>query len=86
MDILNSSISKFVTSVEFLKAPFSPTLIRLNGCCSLLSVVRMKRIIRTGALLDAVGNTYIILVFAHTTMSMKVNPQTEVTLLNEKSM
>ena len=79
-DILNSSISKLVTSVEFFKAPSSSTLTRLHGCCSLLSVFRKKRMMRTGACLDTVGNTHIILVFSHMTVSMEVNPWMEVTL------
>ena len=70
MDILNSSVSKFVTSIDFSKAQYSSTLIRLRGCCSFFSVVRMKRMIRTGYLLDAVGNNHRIIFFAHMTVIM----------------
>ena len=80
MDILNSSTSKFVTSVEFSNALYSSTLTSLHGCCSFRSVVRMKRLMRTGALLDLVQNTYSILVFANTTVSTEVKPRMEVML------
>ena len=80
MDILNSLISKFLTSVEFSKVPSSSTLICFHRCYSFFSVVRMKRMMRTGALLDAVGNTHSILVFAQTTVRMEVKPKIEVTL------
>ena len=33
----------------------------------------------TGDLLDAVGNTHIIIVFSHTTVIMEVKPRMEVT-------
>ena len=79
MDILNSSISKFVTSIEFSKAPSSSTLILLHGCCSLLSAVRMKQMMQIGGILDAVGNTHINIVFEQTTMSMEEKPWIEVT-------
>ena len=80
MYILNSSTSKFVISVEFDNALSSLTLTSLYGCCSLIIVVRMKRMIRKGALLDAVGNTHSILVFSHTTVIMEVKPLMKVTL------
>ena len=80
MDTLNYSISKFVTYVDFSKALYSSTITRLNGCCSLFSVVRMKLMMQTGALLDAVGNNHIIIVFAQTTVRMEVKPQTKVML------
>ena len=63
MDISNSSIIKFVISVEFSKALSSSTLIFLHGCCQLFNVDRMKRMIRTGDCLDALGNTHSIIVF-----------------------
>ena len=56
MEIFNSSTIKFVTYVEFSKAPYSSTLTRLHGCFSFFSFVRMKRMMRTGARFDAVGN------------------------------
>ena len=40
----------------------------------------MKQMMQAGALLDAVGNTHIILVFAQITVSMELKPQMEVTL------
>ena len=80
IDILNYSISKFVTSVEFVKAPYSSTLIRLRGCFSLFSVIRMNCMMQTCALLNAVVNTHSILVFAQMTVSMEVKPRIEVTL------
>ena len=79
MDILNSSTSKFVISVESSNALSSSNLTRLHGCCSFISVVRMKRMLRTCALLDAVGNTHRIIVFVQTNMSLEVNPRVEVT-------
>ena len=80
MDVLNSSTSKFVTSVEFDHVLSSSTLTILNCCCSFISVFIMKRIILTGALLDAVGNTHSIIVFVHMTVSMEVIPLMEVML------
>ena len=80
MDILNYSISNFVTSVEFAKTEYLSTLIYLHGCCSLFSVVRMNRMMHTGALLDSVGNTHSIILFSHTTVSMEVKPRMELTL------
>ena len=41
----------------------------------------MTRMMRIGDILDAVGNTHIILVFSQTTMSMEVNQRTEVTFV-----
>ena len=86
MDILNSSTSKFVTSVEFAKAPSLSTLTRLHGCCSFFGVFRMKSMMLTGDFLDAVGNTHSILVFAQTTVSMEVNPRMGFTFLKENYM
>ena len=63
MDIFNSSTIKLVTSVEFSKALSSSTLIFLHGCCQFFNVDRMKRMIRTGDCLDALGNTHSIIVF-----------------------
>ena len=60
MDILNSSTSKFVISVEFANALSSLNLTSLHRCYSLISFVRMKQMIRKGALLGAVGNTHTI--------------------------
>ena len=80
MDIVNSSISKFVTYVEFSKALYSSTLTRFHGCFLFVSVVRMKWMMRTGNLLDAVGNTHSILVFLQNTVSMEVKSRMEVTL------
>ena len=80
MDILSSSISKFVTSVEFSKAIYSSTLISFHGCCSFLSIVKMNWMMQTGDLLDSVGNTHSILVFAQTTVSMGMNTRMETTL------
>ena len=42
--------------------------------------VRMKRMMCTGDLLDALGIDHIILVFSHTDVSMEVKPRMEVTL------
>ena len=75
--MVNYSMRKFVTSVEVSKAPFSSTLTRLHGCYSLLSVVRMERMIRTGSLLYTVGKTHRIIVFADTTVIMEVNSHME---------
>ena len=68
-----------MTSVDFSNALSSSTLTHLYGCFLFISVVGMKRIMRTGALLGAVGNTHIILVFGQTTMSMEVKSSMEVT-------
>ena len=80
MDILNSSTSKLVISVKFSEAPSLSTLTRLCGCFSFFDVVRMKWIMHTDARLGAVGNTHIILVFAHTTVIIEVNSQMGVAL------
>ena len=80
MDILKSSISKFVTSVENSKALSSLNITRLHGCCSLINVFRMKWMMRMGALLDAVENTHRILVFSQNTVRMEVKPWMEVML------
>ena len=74
MDILNSLISQFVTSIDSSKAPFSSNIIRLHGFCSLFSVVGMKRIMRTGDILVASGDTHIIIVLSQINVSMKVKP------------
>ena len=71
MNILNSSTSKLVTSIEFSKARYSSTLTIFHGCCSSLNFVRTKRMMRTGAHLYEV--------------SMEANPRMEVTLHKEKS-
>ena len=84
MDILNSSTSKLVTSIDSANALSLSTLIRLDECCPLLSVVRTKRMMRTGAILDAVGNTHIIIVFAQATVRMEANTRTEVTFVEGK--
>ena len=80
MHILNHSTSRLVKSINFSKAPSSSTLIFFHGCCSLFSIVRMKQMMLTGAHLDEVVNTHIIIFFAHTTVSMEVNPRMEVSL------
>ena len=80
MDILKSSTSKFVTSVEFANAISSSTLMRFHGYFSFISIVRMKKMMQTYALLDAVGKTHSILFFAETTVSMEVKQHIEVTL------
>ena len=80
MDTLNSSTSKFVTSVDFANALSSSTLTCLRGCCSSMSIVRMKRMMRTGTILGAVGNNHSILVFSKTAVIMEVKPRMEVTL------
>ena len=80
MATLNSSKRRLVTSVEFSKALYSSTHTFLHGCFSLFNVVRTIQIILTGALLDEISNNHSIVVFSHTTLSMKVNPWTEVTL------
>ena len=67
-------------SVEFANEISSSTIACLHGCCSLISVVRMKRMIQTGDILDTVGNNHSIIVFAHTTVSMGVKLCMEVTL------
>ena len=64
MDIFNSSIVKFVTSIEFSKSQSSSNLIYLHEFCSLFSVFSMNQMMWTRAILDAVGNTHIILVFS----------------------
>ena len=79
IDIIKSSTRMLVTSIYFYKAPSSSTLTRLHGCCSFFNVVRTKRIIGTGYLLDTVVNIQSLIVFVHTTVIMVVNPQTEVT-------
>ena len=80
MDILNSSTSKSVTSVQFSKAPYLSTLICLHGHFSFFNVVRMKRMMRIGDRLYAVGNTRSIIVFVQTAVSMELDPRMEVTL------
>ena len=80
MNIFNSSTNKFVTSVDFSNAISSSNLTSFHGCCSFISVIRTKQMMRTGALLDAVGNTHIILEFYQTNLSMDVKPRMEVTL------
>ena len=80
MENFNSSTNKFVTYVEFDKAPSSSTLTRLHGCCSLFSVISMEHIMRKGDCLDAVGNKYSLIVFSQTTVIMDVYPRMEVTL------
>ena len=40
-EMLNLSTSRLVTYVEFSKEPYSPTLTRFHGRCSLLNVFRM---------------------------------------------
>ena len=86
MDILNSSTSKLVTSVNFSKASSPSTLTSLHGCYELFNCVRMKRMMRTGYCLDEVGNTYRILVFSQTKVRMEMNTCMEVTLYNSNSM
>ena len=80
MYILNSSIIMLVTYVEFSKAPHLSTLTHRHGCLPFFNVVRMKQIIMTRDILDAVINTHIILVFAKATVRMELKPQLEVTL------
>ena len=46
----------------------------------------MKRMISTGPLLDAVGYTQSIIVFAHNTVITEVKPRTELTLCKAKYM
>ena len=84
MDILISSTSKLVKSVEFFKAPYSSTLTRFHGCCSLFNIVIMKWMMWKGAHLDAVGNTHSILIFSQTTVIMEVNSHMGVTFLKVK--
>ena len=74
MDILKSSTSNFLTSLQFANALSSSTRMSLHGCCSFISVVLIKQMMWIGALLNAVGNNHSILVFAQTTMSMEVKP------------
>ena len=81
MDIFNSLAGKLVTSVEFAKEPSSSSLASFYGCCLSLNVFRMKRMMRTGACLDTVENTHIIIVFAYTTVSTEVNKCMEVKFL-----
>ena len=78
-DILKSSTRRLVTSVEFSKAQYLTTLTHFHGCCSLFNVVRTKRMMRAGDILDEVGNNHRIIVFSHTKLIMKVNPWMEVT-------
>ena len=70
MDILNSSISKFVTYVDFSKAPSSSTLTWFHDYCSFFNVFRMKWMMWTGDRLDSVWNTHGVLVFSKTTVIM----------------
>ena len=86
IDFLNSSASKLVTSVDFSKAPSSSTLTCLHGCCSLLNVTGMKRVVHTRYCFDSVGNTHSVLIFSQKTVSMEVNPWMEVTFNKSKSM
>ena len=79
MDIFNYSISKFVTCIEFTKAQYSSSIIRLHGCYSFFSFVRMNHTIRKGGILDAAENTHTVIVFLQTTVRMEVNPHMEVT-------
>ena len=63
MDIFNSSIGKFVTSVEFAKEQSSSTITCFHGCFEFYGVDGMKRMMRTWALLGTVGITHSIIVF-----------------------
>ena len=78
-DILNYSTNRLVTSVELSKAPYLSTITFLNGCCSFSNVVSIKLMIWNGDFLNSVGNTQRIIVFAHSKVSMEVNPWTEIT-------
>ena len=84
MATLNSLTKRLVTSFDFANTPSPSTNTHLHGYFSLLNVGRMKRIILTGDILDVVINTHGILVFAHTTVSMKVRHWIEVILYKEK--
>ena len=70
-------MSKFVKYVEFSKSLSSSTITRLYGCFILINVVSTKQSMRTGALLDPVWNTYIIIIFTPTTVSTEVKLWTE---------
>ena len=50
------------------------------GVFLFISVFSMQRMMRTGDILDAVGNTHSILIFVHATGIMEVKPRMEVTL------
>ena len=80
MDMLKSLTRRLVTSVKFAKAPYSPTLIRLHGCCLLFYVVRMKQMMQIGDSLYSVSNNPSIIVFPQEKVSMKVNERMEVAL------
>ena len=73
--IMKSSTKWLLTSIYFTNAPSSSTLTCFNGCCLFLYVVRIKRMIRTGDRLDAVGKTHIILIFLLNTVRMYVENQ-----------
>ena len=79
MDIFNSSTRKFITSLEFSRAPSSSTFRRFHRYFSLFSVARMKGMMQKCDFLDAVVNTNRIIVFAQTTVSVEVNPHMGVT-------
>ena len=85
MEMLKSSTRRLETSINFSEASSLSTLTHFHGCCSVFNVVGMKRMMHTGACLDAVVNTHNILVFAHTAVKIEVNKQVEVTLYNAKS-
>ena len=80
MAIFNSLISKFVRSIEFFNEIHSSTLTCFHCCCEFVNVFRMKRMMRTGALLYSFENTHIILVFVQTTVSIEVKQWMKLTL------
>ena len=57
-----------MTSVEFANTLSSPYLTHLHGYCSLTRFSRIKRMMLTGDLLDAFGNSHIIIVFTYMTV------------------
>ena len=65
----------FILPMHYLHQLLHVCMVVVNS-----SFFGMKRMMHMGDLLDAVGNTHIILVFAHTAVNMEVKPQMEVTL------
>ena len=85
MYMLKWSTRRFLTYVEFAKAPYSSTLTHLHVYCSFLNFVRMKWMLWTGASLDTIGNTHIIIVSSNKILIMEVNSHMGVTLYKANS-
>ena len=72
MVILKSSTRRMVTSVYFSMVPSLSTHACFHGFVSLFNFVGMKRMMRIGYHLYAVGKTQRIIVFSQTTVIMEV--------------